>query len=186
MSRLPTMWFILSASVAAALLVACATNGEDSATVDLSEFSTVSQEGEFAEGSGGHSTLVDHRVGQHEGFERLVLEFNGEPPAQHSVGYTDAAIRGMPDVGDTTDHLAGYEVLELTVNGLEPEGAHQAPELHSMGSWQPEQSEIIAEVVMGLLFEGTATYFIGLENESEFHLSHAEDPYRVIIDIAVD
>lgn len=158
----------------------------DEPEVDLSQFTTDAQEGDFPESGAALSAVTDVRLGQHEGYERLVIEFSDDPPSGYAARYTEEAITGMPDVGDTTDHLEGYEVLELTVMGLEHEDPNHATELHSEGAWQPQQSALVSEVILGILFEGTATYFVGLESQAEFQVNHAENPNRVIIDIAVE
>ncbi|MBW3547299.1 MAG: hypothetical protein KY452_04060 [Actinobacteria bacterium] len=36
--------------------------------------------------------LVDVRVGRHEGFERIVLEFGGDDPPGYRVGYIDPPV----------------------------------------------------------------------------------------------
>lgn len=128
------------------------------------------------------NTAVRH--GEHEGYERLVFEFSDAPPSLIYARFVDAASTGMPDVGDTSDPMEGLEVLELTVNGLVDEMTGHAPELHSGEHWYPSQGDLLAEVSLGLLSEGTGTYFVGLNGEAEFQLDLSDDPHRVILDFA--
>lgn len=157
-------------------------SGEDAP--DFSQFSIEAQEEEFAATPEERSTLAAVRHGQHEGYERLVFEFSEAAPSLIYARFVDAASTGMPDVGDTSDPMEGLEVLELTVNGLVDEMTVHSPELHADEHWYPPQGDLLAEVSLGLLFEGTGTYFVGLNAETEFQLSLADDPHRVIVDFA--
>ncbi|GAA1162936.1 AMIN-like domain-containing (lipo)protein [Nesterenkonia sandarakina] len=151
---------------------------------DLSQFGAGPQDDEFASDSEERSTLIAIRHGQHQGYERLVLEFSDAPPTSVYARFVDEAISGMPDVGDTSDQMEGLEVLELRVNGIVEEDPQHAPELHSGEHWYPPQSDLVAEVSLGMLFEGMGTYFVGLNAETEYQLTLANDPHRIIVDFA--
>lgn len=151
---------------------------------DFSQFGIEAQEKEFTASPEERGTLSAVRHGEHEGYERLVFEFSDAPPSSIYARFVDAASTGMPDVGDTSDPMDGLEVLELTVNGLVDEMTVHTPQLHADEHWYPPQGDLLAEVSLGLLFEGTGTYFVGLNAETEFQLSLAEDPHRVILDFA--
>lgn len=151
---------------------------------DFSQFGAGPQDDEFAADQEERSTLIAVRHGQHQGYERLVLEFSDAPPTSVYARFVDEVIDGMPDVGDTSDQMEGLEVLELRVNGMVEDDPEHAPELHSGEHWYPPQSDLVAEVSLGMLFEGMGTYFIGLNAETEYQLQLVNDPHRIIVDFA--
>lgn len=113
--------------------------------------------------------LSEVRFGQHEGFERAVLEYSGPQELAYEVHYVEPA----------TDVRASTQLL-VTVLGAStgPQSQEQAytgiayPELDDTVFIEAQARAPEAEVV------------IGLKEQRPFRIHHAEDPSRIIIDIA--
>ncbi|MBW3557384.1 MAG: hypothetical protein KY454_10675, partial [Actinobacteria bacterium] len=67
--------------------------------------------GGFPFPEGDTALLVDVRVGRHKGFERIVLEFEGDDPPGYRVGYIDPPVRA--DGSGHVVELAGDAFLEV-------------------------------------------------------------------------
>lgn len=78
----------------------------------MGEFSPLPVESPgFPSSSGETSLLVDVRHGVHQGFERLVFEFEEGTDLQHFLEYVDEAI---PPSGNPVD-VAGDVIVELVM-----------------------------------------------------------------------
>lgn len=113
--------------------------------------------------------LNEVRFGQHEGFERVVLEYSGPQELAYEVHYTEPA----------TDVGASRQLL-VTVLGANTGAA--AEEQAYSGSAYPELDDTVFVEAQARTPESEVV--IGLEEERPFRIHHAEDPARIIIDIA--
>ena len=120
--------------------------------------------------------LVDVRVGEHDGFDRVVLELSGTATPGWGVAWSDEAVaEGSGDVVP----LEGDHVLTISASGTampEP-GSFEVPaRLGPAGA--------VAEVQVNGWFEGYTQVFAGVEgDERPFRIFTLTDPPRLVVDI---
>jgi len=120
--------------------------------------------------------LVDVRVGEHDGFDRVVLELSGTATPGWGVAWSDEAV--AEGTGDVVP-LEGDHVLTINASGTampEP-GSFEVPaRLGPAGS--------VAEVQVNGWFEGYTQVFAGVEgDERPFRVFTLTDPPRLVVDI---
>lgn len=131
---------------------------------------------------GADLTVTDVRVGTHEGFDRVTVELGGDATVGWFAGWTDQAIE---DGSGRTVDVGGDAVLTLAVRGvLLP---FDRPD--DVEAWDGETvtaatgSDVLVEVVEGVLFEGQQQLFLGTEREVPFRIARLDDPQRIVIDL---
>ena len=121
--------------------------------------------------------LVDVRVGEHDGFDRVVLELSGTATPGWGVAWSDEAVaEGSGDVVP----LEGDHVLTISASGtaMPDAGSFEVPaRLGPAGD--------VAEVQVNGWFEGYTQVFAGVEgDERPFRVFTLTDPPRLVVDIA--
>jgi len=115
-----------STVVATILLTACSgsepedATGEGATPVGSPSTATV-EEGGFPRGGGATALLVDVRVAGHDGFDRVVPEFDEETPPSYRVGYIEPPVR--EDFSGNEVDLEGNAFLEVRASpaaGFDP------------------------------------------------------------------
>lgn len=160
---------------------------EDHQESELSGFSqeTISTE-EFPsppEGWEESQHLVDVRIGHHEGYDRVVFEHSGPSELAYQVEYIDQPTdQGM---GEPVD-VPGEVYLSVSVAGLGTPPDEYDPDATLSGPVEGVQTQ--SQLIQGIhalgTFEGQSSYFIGLDQPRDFRVQMAEDPVRIIIDLA--
>lgn len=126
-----------------------------------------------------HSQLVDVRVGEHEGYDRVVFEFDGAVPeyilSQASPPYVEDP-SGLPiEVG-------GDAVWQLVMLG----GTRVTPDYETSYdgpvSFERDFEKLVHLVEAGD-FEAVSTRYIGMTGESCARILALDDPTRLVIDI---
>lgn len=127
--------------------------------------------------------LVDVRVGQHEGYDRVVFDHRGDGQISYQVEYIEQPTSHRS--GDPIE-VPGDAFLEVAVFGLTFDSGNHDHDDILTGSI--EGAEAGSMMVQGIhaqsIFEGGSGYFIGLDQERDFSVEIREDPVRVIVDIA--
>ena len=137
-----------------------------------------STEPQTAEPSGDWDLqLVDVRVGDHDGFDRVVLELSGTTTPGWGVAWGDEAVaEGSGEVVP----LDGDHVLTISASGtaMPERGSYEAPQrLGPAGD--------IAGVHVNGWFEGYTQVFAGIEgDERPFRVFTLTDPPRLVVDVA--
>ena len=121
--------------------------------------------------------LVDVRVGEHDGFDRVVLELSGTATPGWGVAWGDEAV--AEGTGDVVP-LEGDHVLTISASGTampEP-GSFEVPaRLGPAGA--------VAEVQVNGWFEGYTQVFAGIEGDVRpFRVFTLTDPPRLVVDVA--
>ena len=125
---------------------------------------------------------VEVRVGQHEGYDRVVFEHRGEGKLSYLVEYEDEPTdqgQGAPV------ELDGEAYLKVAVAGL---SIGQGNGLDSILSGNvlddaTGESTLIQDVHILSIFEGHSDYFIGLDHERDYRAFALDDPVRIVVDI---
>lgn len=130
--------------------------------------------------------LQDVRAASHEGYDRIVFEFEGDGIPGYSVSYTTDAITcgsGEDKAEELGDGTAPAAILRIQ---MQPANAHtEAGESTAPLELQPNLSTIRA-ALLTCDFEADVTYHLALTAEQPFAISTLNDPPRLVVDIAND
>jgi hypothetical protein len=120
--------------------------------------------------------LEDVRTGEHDGFDRVVLEFSGTAGPGWGVAWSEEAI--AEGTGEVVP-LDGDRVLTISASGTampEP-GSYEMPQ--RLGP-----SGDVAEVQVNGWFEGYTQVFAGIKgDERPFRVFALTDPPRLVVDV---
>lgn len=132
-----------------------------------------------AEPSGDLLLPVGLRVGDHEGFDRVVVELTGEGVPGWQVEYVDEAIEDGR--GERVD-VDGEAILSVHVSGTRyPDEGEE----HYVPGAPLEGPDIIEEVHYLGTFEGLTQLFIGVDDgPADYRVFTLADPARLVIDVA--
>jgi hypothetical protein len=133
---------------------------------------------------GAVALLTDIRLGSHDGFDRVVLEYDGGVPGWE-VGYVDEAV--SDGKGDVIE-VDGGSILQVRTMGV------RYPEESDTNAFRGDPGPIrlrvgatpeVTEVVYDHVFEGYGMTFVGID-ESEprpFRVYRLDSPTRIVIEI---
>src|SRR5690606_21918667 len=120
------------------------------------------------------------RVGRHDGYDRIVFEFDSDGLPQWSVAYLDEAPADCGS-GDAVP-LAGDATLQVRFSGAH---AHtEAGEPTSGPRRRSVGAPALRELVRTCDFEAEVTWVAGLAARSDYRPRVLDDPARLAIDIA--
>jgi hypothetical protein len=127
----------------------------------------------------GITNYMDVRVGTHDGYDRLVLEFNAGTP-EFTLDHDEAPFEKEPG-GIPTD-VEGQTVLRLLMpNGTAMmetgESSYDGPLSFDPGF------PMLVDVVHGGDFEAQTAWFIGLADEACVRATVLTEPARIVIDV---
>lgn len=124
--------------------------------------------------------IKDVRIGSHDGFDRIVIEFMGEGSPGYWVRYED-----MPTQQGSGNPIsvAGANKLAIDVRGTGYPFDFNVADYPS-GPVKPRGTSAISEVRGFGTFEGSTQYVAGIDGERRpFKVFRAQNPTRLIIDI---
>lgn len=158
--------------------------------LDASEFSTKAQESdrfpqmvaEFPD-DGDQLLLQEVRTGRHEGYDRIVFDHSGEGAPSWYAEYVDEAVEPDSGFSITMDSEA---VLYVVAGGLVPSNAGQEQgHLEIDSGWRDTHGTVFEDVVTTFVHHGSASYYVGMDQERDFRVSvweHPDGP-RLIVDV---
>lgn len=158
-------------------------NGNGNATLEsdpapAGDYST--QAAEATPGDGSYLGIKDVRIGSHDGFDRIVIEFIGEGEPGYWVRYED-----MPTQQGSGNPISvsGAHKLAIDVRGTGYPFDFNLED-YPVGPVKPEGTSAISEVRGFGTFEGSTQYVAGIDGERRpFKVFKAQNPTRLIIDI---
>lgn len=130
---------------------------------------------------GGPLTVTEVRVARQDGFDRVVLELDGEQAGEPGwrVEYVDAP--SAQGSGEAVE-VEGDAVLAVVVTGTGYPFDTGVEEVNGDPTL-PSDLEVVTDVQLGAVFEGQYEAFIGLSSEQPFTVTRLGDPARVVIDV---
>lgn len=159
-----------------------APTAEKSTTEDETTFAPGFAEGtkrQSAAASGGSSlVLVDVRVAEVGGFDRIVLKFRGTGTPGWVVNYVDEAI--LDGSGERVA-LGGAAVLDIYASGT----TWPAPDYYRGPiRFTPENAGAVEDVYVGGTFEGYTQVLAGIDGEpAPFRVFALTAPSRLVVDV---
>ena len=132
------------------------------------------------EPTGGPLTVTAVRVARQDGFDRVVFELDGEQAGQPGwrVQYDDDPRRDGS--GDPVE-VAGEATLVVYVDGAGY--PYDTGKEEARTARVPADAEVVREVQLGSVFEGTYEAFIGTARKAPFRVFRLADPARVVVDV---
>jgi len=138
-----------------------------------------------SEGDGeGTSLLTDVRVARHEGFDRVVFEFDGpvpgfdveyiEPPITEDGSGDEVDVRGDAFLQVRMEPASGFDLSG------EGEQTYDGP---TRLSGEDAGTSVIQEVVRTGDFEAVLAWVVGISDEVDFRVDTLEDPTRIVVDV---
>ena len=125
--------------------------------------------------------LADVRVGSHEGFDRVVLEFTGTGSPGWVANYVDEAVQ---DGSGETVALAGDSVLDVYARGT-TYPSEDGEQYAGPRRIESAAGGAIAEVFVVGTFEGDTQVFVAVDGEAApFRVFALADPARLVVDVA--
>lgn len=158
-------------------------DGSDSDT-DFSDFTTEETQSEGFPDLLGDFFPVEARVGGHETYDRVVIEYDeGEGQLNWGAYYTDVPTQ---DGSGFVVDMEGEQFLTLTISGVRyPHDEEMGHESEIVASGL-NQSEVIADVNVDFPFEGMHLVHIGVDEQRPYRVVAFHDPARLVIDIQND
>lgn len=125
--------------------------------------------------------LSDVRVGEHEGFDRIVLEFTGTGTPGWTVNYVDEAV--LDGSGEVVA-LDGDAFLDIYASGT-TYPASEGDYYSGPRQFQPDDGGDIDDVYVGGTFEGYTQVLVGIDGDrAPFRVFALTEPSRLVVDVA--
>lgn len=151
------------------------------ATTTTTFGTTGDKEGDGEGQPGGH--LTDVRVGDHDGFTRVVFEFDGTGIPMYRVAYADPPFFTSGEGAEVpVDGAFFLQVLAFPGRVVDIEDPDLPRTYPGPDRFEPGLG-VIAEIVLIDDFEAAMTWVIGLSAEKGFTVDTLTDPVRLVIDI---
>lgn len=124
-------------------------------------------------------TVTDVRIGQHEGFERVVFELDGGGTPGWFVDYADTPTQQCS--GKTIAH-SGDTALNVNIDGVVYpfEAGKDDPRI---GVVDAPMEGVVTQVVNGGTFEGRRQFVIGMNARKPYSVQVLDNPTRLVVDI---
>jgi hypothetical protein len=126
--------------------------------------------------------VTEVRVGTHDGFDRVVIEVDGEGLAGW---FTQLGTDAFEDGSGAIVDVAGPAVLTIALNAVAFPPDLPDPDVRWDGATvaAPPGARVLTEVVDSVVFEGQHQLFIGLAEPVPYRIVRFDDPQRVVIDL---
>lgn len=124
------------------------------------------------------ATLITVRSGTHDGFDRIVFEFDERVPGYHTE-YIDRPVRKCGS-GNTTQ-VAGdgwLEVRMFPVNAHTEEGQPTVAERERMPNLL-----VLSELELTCDYEAVVTWVLGVESPNRYQVRELSNPPRLVVDV---
>ena len=123
-------------------------------------------------------TLTQISAAHHPGFDRLVFQFSGPVPAQHSVRYVSQV---SADPSGLPVNVVGSATLLVRFS---PAAGHNAQGTVTYGAAQRTYAlPGLVQVVKAGDFESVLSFGVGVARAAPFHIFTLTKPSRVVIDV---
>jgi hypothetical protein len=125
--------------------------------------------------------LADVSVGEHDGYDRIVLEFTGTGTPGWTVNYVDEAV--LDGSGEVVE-LDGDAILDIYASGTTYPESEQDP-YDGPRQFQPASGGDVVDVYVAGTFEGYTQVLAGIQGDRvPFRVFALSDPSRLVVDVA--
>ncbi|HEX5753395.1 MAG TPA: hypothetical protein VFZ09_44770 [Archangium sp.] len=123
-------------------------------------------------------TLREVRTARNEGFDRLVLQFDGDQLPGYHIEYVDKPVIKCGS-GDPTE-IAGQGWLQVRV---QPAQAHEGTTVTVAERERKPGLPIIQELELTCDFEGEVTWVLGMKHPNKYRVMELREPTRLVVDV---
>lgn len=154
------------------------------AGAELSTAEQQSPEYPAAVGTDGPLFPTGVRVASHDGYDRVVVDFEGTGTPGWLVRYVDEPV--ADDSGTEVD-LDGDFILRIDASGLSTPAADEfdVGQIAS-GFYDTSQADVVDDVYVSGIFEGWSGSLIGLDEQAPFRVFTLTEPTRLVVDVSTD
>lgn len=139
---------------------------------------------DFPSLAGDTALLRDVRTSGHDGFDRVVFEFEGDDPPSHRVGYIDPPV--TEDGSGTEVDVEGNAFLDVRATpaaGYDPLSEDAEETYLGPNRISPAGTTAVQELVETGDFESNLAWVLGIDREAEFAVEVLQDPLRIVVDV---
>ena len=127
----------------------------------------------------GAALLLDARVAENEGFDRLVLEFEGDIMPSYHVEYIDRPIRQCGSGEEISVAGDGWLSVRLEpANAHTEEGQPTVQERSSMPGLP-----VVRQLTLICDFEAQVEWVLGVSSPNRYRVMELSEPARLIVDV---
>jgi hypothetical protein len=142
------------------------------------------QSPDFPSLDGDTALLRDVRSSAHDGFDRVVFEFEGDDVPSHRIGYIDPPV--TEDGSGNEVAVEGNAFLEVRATpaaGYDPlsDGAEET--YLGPDRFAPAGTAALEELVEVGDFEANLAWVLGVDREADFAVGVLQDPLRIVVDV---
>ncbi len=123
-------------------------------------------------------TLREARTARNEGFDRLVLQFDGDQLPGYHIEYVDKPVIKCGS-GDPTE-VAGQGWLQVRV---QPAQAHEGTTVTVAERERKPALPIFQELELTCDFEGEVTWVLGVKSPNKYRVMELREPTRLVVDV---
>jgi hypothetical protein len=150
------------------------------------EFSAEEQQNsEYPSSAGvdGPLFVTDVRVASHDGYERVVFDFEGNGTPGWRAEYVDDTITDEAPQGVDLD---GDAILRISVSGTRYPTTDEGMAMYDEGEGHHDanQAERVQDVYATGVFEGWSSGLVGLDEQAPFRVFTLTDPTRLVVDVS--
>ena len=123
-------------------------------------------------------TMREVRTARNEGFDRLVLQFDGDQLPGYHIEYVDKPVIKCGS-GDPTE-VAGQGWLQVRV---QPAQAHEGTQVTVAERERKPGLPVVQELEMTCDFEGEVTWVLGVKGPNKYRVMELREPTRLVVDV---
>lgn len=124
------------------------------------------------------------RVAHHDGFDRVVFDFEGTGTPGWMVRYVDEAV--ADDSGIEVD-LDGDAILRIDASGLSTPATEDFDvDQVASGFYDTGQADVVQDVYVSGVFEGWSGSLVGLDAQAPFRVFTLTEPTRLVVDVSTE
>ena len=123
-------------------------------------------------------TLREVRTARNEGFDRLVLQFDGDQLPGYHVEYVDKPVIKCGS-GNPTE-VAGQGWLQVR---MQPAQAHEGAQVTVAERERKLGLPLVQELELTCDFEGEVTWVLGVKSPNKYRVMELKGPTRLVVDV---
>jgi hypothetical protein len=161
-----------------------ADEAEESVGAEFSTEEQQSPENPASVGVDGPLFPTGARVAHHDGFDRVVFDFEGTGTPGWMVRYVDEPV--ADDSGIEVD-LDGDAILRIDASGLSTPATEDFDvDQVASGFYDSGQADVVQDVYASGVFEGWSGSLVGLDEQAPFRVFTLTEPTRLVVDVSTD
>jgi hypothetical protein len=133
----------------------------------------------------GSASVVGARTGEHQGYERVVLDVEGGPGEQ-AGWYVTAVPEPLQDASGELVDVDGDRFLDVSVTGVAngADGRVDSAGRAAFTGTVEGSGDLVEQVYVGGAWEGQAQVLVGLDGGvTEYRVLRLSDPQRIVVDV---